>query len=124
MKKEAETKTLADGYSTYHSQAAYDGTEEEDHVVLDLMTPLQKNVEELHEAKWGQEEPQHLEDGQTPGGKQSEVYSTAILIDSNVLVTGETRNMHLLHLYDNLDIDSQETLELSIHIVKPHVSIL
>lgn len=48
------------GQSTYHSHTAYDGAEQEDHVLMDLLAPLQQDVEELHKAKGGQQETQHL----------------------------------------------------------------
>lgn len=47
-------------HGIYHSQAAYDGAEEEDHVLLDLLAPLQQDVEELNKAKGCQQETQHL----------------------------------------------------------------
>ena len=47
----------------YHGQAAYDGAEQEHHVVVDLISPLQQDVEELHEAKGSQQEAQHLDMG-------------------------------------------------------------
>lgn len=46
--------------SVYHSHAAYDGAEQEDHVLMDLLASLQQDVEELHKAEGGQKEAQHL----------------------------------------------------------------
>lgn len=36
---------------TYHSQAAYDGAQKENHVLLDLLASLQQDVEELNKTK-------------------------------------------------------------------------
>lgn len=47
-------------HSIYHSHAAYNRAEQKDHVVLDILAPLQQDVEELHKAKWSQQETQHL----------------------------------------------------------------
>lgn len=46
--------------SIYHSHAANDWAEKEDHVLLDLLAPFQQDVEELHKAKGSQQETQHL----------------------------------------------------------------
>lgn len=46
--------------SIYHSHAAYDGAEQKDHVLLDFLASLQQDVEELHKAKGGEKEAQHL----------------------------------------------------------------
>lgn len=47
-------------HSIYHSHAANNRAEQKDHVVLDILAPLQQDVEELHKAKWSQQETQHL----------------------------------------------------------------
>lgn len=46
--------------SIYHSHATYDGAEQKDHVLLDLLTSLQQDVKELDKAEGGQKEAQHL----------------------------------------------------------------
>lgn len=48
--------------SIYHSHTAYDGAQQKDHVLLDFLASLQKDVEELHKAKGGQKEAQYLEE--------------------------------------------------------------
>lgn len=48
--------------SIYHSHATYDGAEQKDHVLLDLLASLQQDVEELDKTKGGQKEAQYLQE--------------------------------------------------------------
>lgn len=57
-------------------------------MLLDLLAPLQQDIEELHEAKGGQQETQHLNMGQESNGRRIEetfwIYSH-IYMDISVL---------------------------------------
>lgn len=45
----------------YHSHAAYDGAEKENHVMVNILAPLQQDVEKFDKTKGSQKESQHLE---------------------------------------------------------------